>query len=297
MRLEATVLAETIDGAHAYGADGAPIGRSCARSGRVSTKRRRSNSITRPRHHRHARREPASIHCDLGTTAAHVIVIIAVTGLSAIVTYTDVHRKRISSCRTRCSRSRSNGPPHRRARTMTWSIGRWAAATPDDLERYLTHLGSRLVFLIDWNRARKRLDGWSGESEATGLLKWAADNNVGHRGFLQVDDNGVIDAALERAAPVHLRPAASTTGSGRRRPATSSRRCCASPHWALTAGRSMSLIEDEIEAGDWSGIFRRMILTCCRPSLNTPRSSPRSPSACGRRSCMRAATRRFTSRR
>jgi len=36
-------------------------------------------------------------------------------------------------------------------------VGTYQARNKGDLKAYLDHLGSRLVFLIDWNRARKRL--------------------------------------------------------------------------------------------------------------------------------------------
>jgi hypothetical protein len=61
------------------------------------------------------------------------------------------------------------------------------------------------VFLIDWNRARKRLARLISKSEAVGLLKWAADNNVGHRAFLQAGDIQLIETAFDRAVPLQTR--------------------------------------------------------------------------------------------
>jgi hypothetical protein len=51
---------------------------------------------------------------------------------------------------------------------------------------YLDHLGSRLVFLIDWNRARKQLRGFLNGEPRLRLLRWAAETNIGHRGFLEL---------------------------------------------------------------------------------------------------------------
>jgi hypothetical protein len=44
------------------------------------------------------------------------------------------------------------------------------------------------VFLIDWNRARKRLGRFLKKTDAIDVLKWAADHNVSHRAFLQFGD-------------------------------------------------------------------------------------------------------------
>src|SRR5262249_42513217 len=77
---------------------------------------------------------------------------------------------------------------------------------PDTLGRYLTFLGSRLVFLIDWNRARKRLAKLVGKQEAAALLKWAADNGVGHLGFLKAGDLRLVETAIGRAAPLRRPP-------------------------------------------------------------------------------------------
>jgi len=246
-RLQATVLAETIDGAHAYGVTAAD--RPLVRAFMKGVNETASLKFDHPGLDTIATRDGnrLSIQSDLGSTPAHVIVI-AVTGLSAMVTYTDVHRKRIGFLQDMLQPFPVEWSTAPAGEDYDMTIGRWAAETPDDLERYLTHLGSRLVFLIDWNRARKRLARLVRKSEATQLLKWAADNNVGHRGFLQIGDVGVIDAALERAAPVHLRLGGLDDWLGpeaARGFLTSVLRVTSS---GLTAGRSMSLIEDEIEA-------------------------------------------------
>jgi uncharacterized protein Yka (UPF0111/DUF47 family) len=69
----------------------------------------------------------------------------------------------------------------------------------------LEFLGSRLVFLIDWNRARKQLRSFLLSKDCIAVLKWAADNDVGHRGFLQLGGDKIIYAALELASTVPLR--------------------------------------------------------------------------------------------
>ena len=62
------------------------------------------------------------------------------------------------------------------------TVGTFTVEAAPDLERYLS-LGSRLVFLIDWNRARKRLRPFLPKVEVLALLRWAADNDLGHEAF------------------------------------------------------------------------------------------------------------------
>jgi hypothetical protein len=60
------------------------------------------------------------------------------------------------------------------------------------------------VFLIDWNRARKRLCRFVRKADAIELLKWAAVNNIGHEAFLKTGDIKLIHTALERAGSTHV---------------------------------------------------------------------------------------------
>ena len=85
------------------------------------------------------------------------------------------------------------------------SVGSYTAPSQAALEAFLQFLGSRLVFLLDWNRARKRLARFVKNSEAVALLRWAADNNIGHHAFLQAGDVRLISTALERATPTQVR--------------------------------------------------------------------------------------------
>ena len=139
---------------------------------------------------------------DLGQTDAHVVVV-AVEGLTVTVTYTDVHLARLEFFRSMLDAvtwtdTLSRRPAQRFERDLYHlTVG---TAELDDVEAlgaFLTHLGSRLVFLIDWNRARKRLRTFVPDAEAVGLLRWAADQEVGHLAFLTVVDEAVIHDALD----------------------------------------------------------------------------------------------------
>lgn len=77
------------------------------------------------------------------------------------------------------------------------SIGRYSAGGKAELEDYLSFLGSRVVFLIDWNRARKRMRNFLPKNETQQLLKWAADEDLGHLAFLKLGGEQLIYDALE----------------------------------------------------------------------------------------------------
>jgi len=151
------------------------------------------------------------IQNDIGTTDAHVLVV-HVQDLTAHVTYTDVHARRARFFRNLFS---SWGVDWRLAEVASddgfetesylHCTGRFAAADRDSLLRFLTFLGSRLVFLIDWNKARKALRTFLPAEEAVDLLSWAAEQEVGHRAFLQIGGERLIWEAMEHGAGGRLR--------------------------------------------------------------------------------------------
>jgi uncharacterized protein Yka (UPF0111/DUF47 family) len=139
---------------------------------------------------------------DIGTTDAHVLVV-HVEPPRVTLTYTDVHMQRLlffqdlferwrvdwEDTRSRTDQSMEDGVYH-------LSVGSYGAPTPEDLRAYLEFLGSRLVFLIDWNRARKRLRPLLPKKDVLALLKWAADEDHGHMAFLRADAAHAIFDAL-----------------------------------------------------------------------------------------------------
>jgi uncharacterized protein Yka (UPF0111/DUF47 family) len=152
------------------------------------------------------------IQNDIGTTDAHVLVV-HIQGLSATLTYTDVHAQRAAffqslfkpfAVRWDDTRAR-HGERHAAVADYYLCVGRFEAESGEALERYLAFLGSRIVFLIDWNRARKRLREFLRKGDTIRLLKWAADNDVGHRGFLKLGGERLLYEAVEFAqqTPLH----------------------------------------------------------------------------------------------
>jgi uncharacterized protein Yka (UPF0111/DUF47 family) len=146
------------------------------------------------------------IQNDIGTTDAHVLVV-HVTPDAVSVTYTDVHLQRLvffqrlfrrqaitwQDTRVVEDRKMEDGLYHVAA-------GRFASADGAALTAFLEFLGSRLVFLIDWNRARKQLRTLVGRKEAIRLLEWAVDQDVGHMAFLKVGGAQAVFDALDFAA-------------------------------------------------------------------------------------------------
>jgi uncharacterized protein Yka (UPF0111/DUF47 family) len=193
------------------------------------------------------------IQNDIGTTDAHVLVV-HVQGMEVSVTYTDVHLQRLLFFQGLFGRHEVQWEDTRSRRDAAvgeelyhLSLGRYAAKDRDALEAFLAFLGSRIVFLIDWNRARKRLRLFLSKKDALDLLHWAAAQNHGHMAFLRCGGEQLVYDAIEFAAHGQLR-----VGQGladllpRGKTADFFRfvfRTCAE---ALLAGRPESLILDEV---------------------------------------------------
>jgi len=145
------------------------------------------------------------IQNDIGTTDAHVLVV-HVEGLSVTLTYTDVHLQRLLFLQRRFARWNVAWDDTRLRHDEDFEdgayhlcTGSYTAPQREALADYLAFLGSRLVFLIDWNRARKRLRTFVSKSAAIELLDWAADNDFGHMGFLRAGGEQLIYDAIEFA--------------------------------------------------------------------------------------------------
>ncbi len=144
------------------------------------------------------------IQNDIGTTDAHVIVV-HVEAMAVQITYTDVHLERLRFVQTMLSRfpvswgaeqtrnvaGLAGGAPFHMA------VGQFQAEDEARLLAYLEFLGSRLVFLIDWNRARKALRSFLRGADRLATLQWAAEQEVGHRGFLELGGSRLINQAIE----------------------------------------------------------------------------------------------------
>jgi len=151
-------------------------------------------------------RDHLSIQNDLGTTDGHVVVV-QIAGTDATIVYSDLHARRSRFFADMLRPFAIDWTSLSVADASDFEIhtGRFHAADRRALEEFLTTFASRLVFLIDWNRARKRLCRLVKNGDAVAVLKWAADNDVGHRGFLQAGDVALIQTAFDRVAPARVR--------------------------------------------------------------------------------------------
>ena len=140
---------------------------------------------------------------DIGTTDAHVLVV-HVEGLRVTMTYTDVHLQRLLFFQNLFARHavRWQDTVSRRDVALEdgvyhMSVGAFEAETDKGAQEYLEFLGSRLVFLIDWNRARKRLRALVSKGAALRLLAWAAEHDYGHMAFLKAGGEQLVFDALD----------------------------------------------------------------------------------------------------
>jgi uncharacterized protein Yka (UPF0111/DUF47 family) len=211
-RMQARITSESIDGCLAYGLRDED--RALVRAFMRGVNRTARLKFDHPGLGATATRsgERLVLQNDIGTTDAHVLVI-HVEGLAAAVTCTDVHLQRLlffqglfdrfalewEDTRSRKDTAVEQGVYH-------LSVGRYQGRDLASLESFLEFLGSRLVFLIDWNRARKRLRNFVKKGEAIRLLKWAAEHDYGHMGFLKAGGEQLLYETLQVIARGRYHP-------------------------------------------------------------------------------------------
>jgi hypothetical protein len=137
------------------------------------------------------------IQNDIGTTDSHVLVI-SVRNLDVSITYTDVHVLRILFFQSLfekfnlCWNDTKSLNTSFSEEQYHLCVGQYVAKSSHELEEFLEFTGSRLVFLIDWNKGRKRLQNLVKKKSAIEILRWAADNNCGHMGFLHMGGEQLV---------------------------------------------------------------------------------------------------------
>ncbi len=253
--VQARIASESIDGAHAYGM--AAGDRALVAAFMRGVNRTAGLKFDHPGLGTTATRSGARlvIQNDIGTTDAHVLVVHVEAG-RVTLTYTDVHMQRLlffqglfdpwrvewEDTLSRTDRSMEDGVYH-------LCIGNYAATGAAELEEYLAFLGSRLVFLIDWNRARKRLRLLLPKKEVMDLLKWAADNDHGHMAFLRAGGEQMIfdSLAFVSRAPASF-GARLDDVLGRAAAVSFMRYVVRTCALGLLGGRPEGLIRDEVRA-------------------------------------------------
>jgi len=210
-RLAATHAEENVAGAHSHGLE--PDDRPIIEAFMVGLERTRALKFDHPGLGTTAIRSGARlvIQNDIGTTDAHVLVV-TVEALNVTVTYTDVHHARAQFFVGLFDRF-----------AVTWSgldreaaagladegafyliTGRFAADGAGSRNAFLETIGMSLVFLIDWNKARKSLRTLLDGEGATRVLDWAARHRIGHRAYLECGGADLVAAAVRHAAPARI---------------------------------------------------------------------------------------------
>jgi uncharacterized protein Yka (UPF0111/DUF47 family) len=143
---------------------------------------------------------------DIGTNDAHVLVI-QVQARTITLTYSDLHRSRFAFFQALLTPlGASWSVPEQRVSAElnqgeAYTVGTATFDCPDDasLCTALEGIGANIVFLIDWNRARKRLLNFVGKDEAIAVLTEAARNEVGHMAWLKAGGEQLIFSAMQAA--------------------------------------------------------------------------------------------------
>ncbi len=197
-----------------------------------------------------------TIQNDIGTTDAHVLVV-HVENRQVSVTYTDVHRLRAKFFISLFEGHNVEWSPL--AEQSAQAIGEedvfylvtgsHVAADEPALHHFLEFLGSRIVFLIDWNRARKALQTFVGKESAVDILTWGAAHDYGHRAFLELGGVDLVFEAIRRTATGRIPYGARLDEVlGAAESANFLRHVLGQTSEGLRAGRSTRLIRDEVQA-------------------------------------------------
>ncbi|MDO9236461.1 MAG: phosphate transport regulator [Aquabacterium sp.] len=143
---------------------------------------------------------------DIGTNDAHVLVM-HVQKLSISLTYSDLHRSRFaffqsmlvplgaswSDTESRVCADLNQGE------AFNVGTARFDCKDEAHLEKTLEGLGASIVFLIDWNRARKKLLPFVDKEAAIAVLTGAAQAEVGHMAWLKAGGEHLVFDAMQAA--------------------------------------------------------------------------------------------------
>ncbi len=205
-RLAADLARETVDGAHVWNLE--PADRERVRAFMRGLNRTSPLRFDHPGLDTAATRDGARlvIQNDIGTNDAHVLVL-NVEGAQVTLTYSDLHDVRFRFFRDLLAGHGAQWsvvtPTTNESLNAgaTFYVGTAAFACRDAaaVDAALEFVGSRIVFLIDWNRARKRLQQFVAKGDAVAVLREAALRDVGHMGWLRAGGPGLVFQAMQDA--------------------------------------------------------------------------------------------------
>ena len=254
-RLAAACADEIVDGAHTHGLK--PEDKPIVTAFMRGVNRTRGLKFDHPGLDTTVTRRGTTlvIENDIGTTDAHVLIV-TIEGTVTNVTHTDVHRSRAKFFTALFDRFpvQWSGLEQRKSQKLTDEAfflvtGRYDGQTAEHRDAFLEGVGAALVFLIDWNKARKELRSMLDNADAVRVLDWAARRQIGHRAFLELGGADLVASAVRHAAPARV-------GFGERLGAVLGREAALdflkavlrTSTEALLEGRSVRLVRDEIEA-------------------------------------------------
>jgi uncharacterized protein Yka (UPF0111/DUF47 family) len=144
------------------------------------------------------------IQNDIGTNDVHVLVI-EVESQTIRLTYSDLHPGRFDFFRQMLETLGFKWTVSNPVTTDGLNAGKpyqlgqavFTATEDTALMAGLEALGSRIVFVIDWNRARKRLQRFVGKPQAQALLRRAADAQWGHMAWLLAGGERLVFNAMQ----------------------------------------------------------------------------------------------------
>ncbi len=255
-RLAASCAEEIVDGAHAHAlaAGDKPIIAAFMRG----VNRTHGLKFDHPGLETTATRQGTRliIQNDIGMTDAHVLIV-TVEGATVNVTHTDVHRARAKFFVRMLERFPAQWAGLERQKSEHLGddgifylvTGRYDAENAERQDAFLEAIGAALVFLIDWNKARKALRKMVDDADAIRILEWAARCQVGHRAFLELGGAELVAAAVRHAAPERIGFGERLTEVlGREGSEDFLKSVLEVSTNALMEGRSVRVVRDQIEA-------------------------------------------------
>ncbi len=144
------------------------------------------------------------IQNDIGTNDAHVLVI-EVEDHGIHLTYSDLHPPRFKFFQRLLehagfswkvsdpviTRDLNEGKPY------TVGVATLQAQSRESLEQGLHDIAARIVFVIDWNRARKRLQLFVSKAQAISILEYTSEHEWGHMGWLLAGGETLVFDTME----------------------------------------------------------------------------------------------------
>jgi uncharacterized protein Yka (UPF0111/DUF47 family) len=204
-RLAGRLSGESIDGAHVWQLAGEGNDRPRVAAFMRGLNRTRALKLDHPGLDTAATRdgERLLIQNDIGTNDAHVLVL-QVEGLQMTLTYSDLHRQRFAFFQALLAEVGASWSSVEARQTPALNAGdvyhvgtaTFVAEDEDGLTHLLEGVGARIVFLIDWNRARKRLLAFVDKDGAVAVLREVARREAGHMAWLRAGGERLVWNAM-----------------------------------------------------------------------------------------------------